>query len=235
MKMIWEQPQSLRSHLIRSYVNPPICKIDWFNSRPQSKTFKRLLYSLCFFHTIVRERMEFGSIGWSNPYEFTELDLSISIKNLELLLSDDGDSVNFKAYYYLTANCIYGGRISDNWDQRILDALLMGISKKEILDAANGKNQFGECDIYCCPQEEEYDEFLKYTRNLPLNAVPSVFGLHYNTNMYKNQMETDYILDHILALEVNFKINKFLFFIGTINDVVFYFISYGINNPRIER
>lgn len=208
VKMIWEQPKSLRSHLIRSYVNPPICKADWFNSRPQSNNFKRLLYSLCFFHAIVRERVAFGAIGWSNPYDFTELDLTISINNLELLLSENENDVNFKAYYYLTANCIYGGRISDQWDQRILDVLLMRISKPELLDDS-GQTQFGECDVYYCPQEEEHDEFLKLTRSLPLNAVPSAFGLHNNTNMYRNQMETDYILDNILALEVKYKTNTF--------------------------
>lgn len=202
IKMIWEQPQSLRPHLMRSYVMPPICSANWFNSsaRHQPIQFKRLVYSLCFFHAAVRERAHFGAIGWSIPYEFNDSDLKIAINNMELILNEC-DEVNYKALHYLTANCIYGGRVSSEWDQRVLEQMLSQFTRRSVIDNTDHV-QFGECELYVCPHDEEYDDLLRHIRNLPLNAPPAIFGLHTNASIRKNAVETDYMLNSILKLEV---------------------------------
>lgn len=37
---------------------------------------------------------------------------------------DDYTDIPFKALIYLTGECYYGGKVTDDWDRRVLNALL---------------------------------------------------------------------------------------------------------------
>lgn len=40
--------------------------------------YKRLLFSLCFFHSILLERKKFQQLGWNVVYSFNDSDFDVS-------------------------------------------------------------------------------------------------------------------------------------------------------------
>ncbi|KAI1896260.1 hypothetical protein AGOR_G00092970 [Albula goreensis] len=195
VKMTNEPPKGLRANLLRSYVSDPISNPDFFYSSQKQDLWQKFLFGLCFFHALVQERRNFGPLGWNIPYEFNESDLRISMRQIQMFL-DEYEEVPLEALTYLTGECNYGGRVTDDKDRRLLLSLLSVFYNKDLVELEGYR--LSEGDLYFIPHHGPYETYIDYIRNLPISADPGVFGLHSNADITKDNQETNQLLSGVL-------------------------------------
>uniref|UniRef100_A0A183BLW5 Dynein heavy chain, cytoplasmic n=2 Tax=Globodera pallida TaxID=36090 RepID=A0A183BLW5_GLOPA len=125
--LIFEPSTGLKANLLRSLSSIVPARIT---KAPAERS--RLYFIICWFHAIVQERLRYQPLGWANPYEFTDADLRVACDTLDstvdLIAQNRAnvkpDSLPWMALRTLLSQCIYGGKIDNDFDQVLLDTLL---------------------------------------------------------------------------------------------------------------
>jgi dynein heavy chain len=196
-KLVQEPPKGLRSNLLRSYMSDPINDEAFFGKSNKPEAFRKLLFGLCFFHSLVQERRKFGPLGFNIPYEFNDTDMRISVRQLMMFVNENTE-VPYEAITYLAGQCNYGGRVTDDWDRRCLMAMLAVFYTPTILEDGYKFSPSGE---YYAPPFGDHSSYVEYIRALPLIQTPEVFGLHLNADITKDEREAKQLMDAVLATQ----------------------------------
>lgn len=107
--------------------------------------------------------------------------------------------VPYQAISYLTGECNYGGRVTDDWDRRALLVILANFVNDGVVSDANyafcpGGPAFG------LPRKSDYREYVRHIEALPALPPPGVYGLHLNAGTSRDLQATRALLDALLAV-----------------------------------
>lgn len=146
-----------------------------------------MLYVLSFFHAVIQERKKFGKIGWNVSYDFTASDYEISQKLISMYLNkaqeNNEEDLPWDTLRYLIGEAMYGGRVTDNNDRRVMSCYLLEYLGEFIFDS-NQKFYFSRAGAdYVIPFEEDSEATMAFIDAIPLFTVPNVFGLHSNAEI----------------------------------------------------
>jgi len=200
VKMTNEPPKGLRANITGSFGLSPIAEDEFFDGCNKPKKWKKMLFNLCFFHAFIQERRAFGPIGWNIPYEFNESDLRICVRQLQMFLNQY-EETQFEALKYMTGQCNYGGRVTDDWDRRCLNVIL----DEFYCEAALADDYpFSPSGIYTAPNTDyTKDEVIEYVKGFPKITNPEVFGMHANADISKDNNEVNVVLTNILLTQAS--------------------------------
>ncbi|KAH6585240.1 hypothetical protein BASA61_006968 [Batrachochytrium salamandrivorans] len=193
LKVVTEPPNGLKLNLRSSYykLNEELL------SDCHHDAFRPLIYVLAFFHAVVQERGKYGKIGWNIKYDFNESDFRVSSTIMRTYLNKTADTKDGKIPWttlrYLIGETIYGGRVTDDYDRRVLMAYLNEYLGDFLFDSFQPFYLFSNSYVkYKVPIWGSHQDYMTYIDGLPLTNAPDVFGLHpdaevgYLTNSVKD-------------------------------------------------
>lgn len=135
IKMTTEPPKGLKANLKRLY---NVISEEQFAMCKAKEKYKKLLFSLCFFHSVLLERKKFQQLGFNVHYSFNDSDFDVS-ENLLSIYLDEYPETPWDALKYLIAGVNYGGHITDDWDRRLLTTYINQYFNENALTVINYK------------------------------------------------------------------------------------------------
>ena len=152
-----------------------------------AKEFKSLVYVLSFLHAVIQERKKFGKIGWNVPYDFNESDFKISFRLIAMYLNkahqNNEEELPWDTLRYLIGEAMYGGRVTDDFDRRILNTYLKEYLGDFIFDTNQTYFFSRSGSDYIIPQCETHEQFIGAIDSIAMFTNPGVFGLHPNAEI----------------------------------------------------
>jgi len=137
-------------------------------------------------HGVILGRRRYGTLGWCMPYEFTDSDLHISLRQLQEHLNEASQETkdHTKLFHYLILECNYGARITEPSDKKLLEVLMSSCcSAYSPAASVHSSNNSSAEEVYPGPAGTAYEDFQEYISELPEFMPTSVFGLHPNAEV----------------------------------------------------
>jgi len=97
-------PQGLKANMKRLY---QLITEQQFSRCHKQEKYKKLLFSLCFFHSVLLERRKFLMLGWNIQYGFNDSDFEVS-ENLLSIYLDEYEETPWDALKYLVSLVLCG-------------------------------------------------------------------------------------------------------------------------------
>ncbi|KAL0234517.1 hypothetical protein PCE1_001553 [Barthelona sp. PCE] len=202
VKVVTEPPNGLMPNILNNYARVS----DETYDLSDHGRYHDLIYTVAFFHSVIQERKKYGKIGWNVSYEFTESDFMVSLTLLATYLNlaqqDNDGEIPWSTLRYLIGEAMYGGRVSDDWDRRILNCYLKEYMGEFLFDDFQTFHFYKDDDFaYVLPEAEKQKDYIGFVEKLPLFDKPALLGLHPNAEIQYNKDCTRSLFLNMIELQ----------------------------------
>ena len=199
LKITYESPPGLRENLLRTYSG-------WSREfvGHGSNLRAQMLFILAWFHAIVQERRNYIPQGWTKFYEFSTADVRAGADVISSICnsSQNAAAIPWNTVWGLMENAIYGGRIDNNNDIRILTTYLNQYFNSDII-LNNGNSSRQLTRGLQLPNSNKWEEYMSIASALPTYDSPSVFGLPGNIEGILQRTSSLNVIAQLKKLQVS--------------------------------
>lgn len=196
VKMTTEPPSGLRANLGVLYNT--VTETQYARCGQQF-AYKKLLFALAWFHAVLLERRKFKSLGFSIPYDFNQSDFAICHDLVIVFLDEYPEKTPWDAMRYLISEANYGGRVTDDWDRRLVNSYIAQYFCPESLEVNNFP--LSSLPEYFLPPDGPLESHKEYIKSLPLTDLPEAFGQHRNAEINSQISDTKELLATVVSLQ----------------------------------
>ncbi|OWZ22446.1 Dynein heavy chain [Phytophthora megakarya] len=193
LKITFESPPGMKKNLQRTYAawNPAFIAKG-------SSARAQLLFLLAFFHALLQERRTYIPQGWTKFYEFSFGDFRAGSNVMELACQTSGGgsgAIDWQTLHGLMENAIYGGRIDNPYDLRVLRCNLAEYFSQELLSGQKSLTRGVKL-----PQSTQHTDFLDLIDRFPDIDTPAMFGLPDNIERSMQRSLSGQVISQLKAL-----------------------------------
>ncbi|XP_075217843.1 uncharacterized protein LOC142322649 [Lycorma delicatula] len=203
VKVAEEVPTGIRFNMIRTFHSAPITNPQFYHSCPNKNVeFSRLLFGLSLFHAVVVERKKYGPLGWNIPYGFNESDFNISACQIQAYINQYHE-LPLNAISYMTGECNYGGRVTDEWDRRTLMSIIKQFINPYIVKG-NHYHVFEDdlaSFIELPTKKNSFEDYLEIISEIPDKYPTEILGFHKNADIMRDLTGTNEFLGNLLDIQ----------------------------------
>ncbi|XP_048651719.1 cytoplasmic dynein 2 heavy chain 1-like isoform X1 [Marmota marmota marmota] len=196
LKITYESPPGLKKNLMRTYDSWTPEQI----SKKDNIYRAHALFSFAWFHAACQERRNYIPQGWTKFYEFSLSDLRAGYNIIDRLFNSTKD-VQWEYVHGLFENAIYGGRIDNYFDLRVLQSYLKQFFNSSVIDVLNQRNKknFFPYSI-SLPKSCSILDYRAVIEKLPEDDKPSFFGLPANISRSSQRMISSQVISQLRIL-----------------------------------
>ncbi|CUG93652.1 unnamed protein product [Bodo saltans] len=197
LKLTREPPKGLKANIKDSMHSLDTAVWTEQDGTDREREWKKLVFSLTFFHAIVQERRKFGPLGWNIAYEWSSPDWSASVKTLRIAINDF-ETLPWTAIQYTIGTLNYGGRVTDFLDNRCLQAICLRFFTPSLFD---NSYKFDGSGVYYPPEPLSKDDLIAFIESMPQYETPELFGLHSNANITFQAKESGGVMSTLIDVQ----------------------------------
>uniref|UniRef100_A0A671UTR1 Cytoplasmic dynein 2 heavy chain 1 n=1 Tax=Sparus aurata TaxID=8175 RepID=A0A671UTR1_SPAAU len=202
LKITYEAPPGLKKNLLRTYESwtPEQISKGGVLARAQS------LFCLAWFHAVCQERRNYIPQGWTKFYEFSLSDLRAGFEIIDRLF-EGGKAFQWEFVHGLLESAIYGGRIDNPSDLRILRSYLEQFFSAHLFSSSlsagqrksRGGTRFFPPQI-SLPNSCSILDYRSVIENLPEDDRPAFFGLPANIERSSQRIISSQVISQLRVL-----------------------------------
>jgi len=166
----------------------------------------RLYLLLGWTHSVIQERLRFVPNGWTEAYEFTEADATHALDVIDSLLEEnsgrlDPEKLPWDAIRSTLRKGVFGGRITADKDQAVLDELVNNLFVPQSFDV-DFKLVPSVGDSPVLPENSTREACMEWIAGLPPHTDPTWIGLDSSAEVEREKRMAEDVVEKVSRIQI---------------------------------